>query len=142
VTALTATSTSAVAAPTRARQVARLVAGARVVLGVVALLRPSIPARPWIGSDARRPSLAVFGRALGGRDVALGAVALAATTDGELRRAALAGALADACDGIATVASFTSLPRRLRYGVLLLTFGAAAIGGVAGALVADGDAAR
>jgi hypothetical protein len=60
------------------RYSAAAVAAARVVLGVVALTRPSLPARPWVGASADELGADVFGRALGARDLALGLGALAA----------------------------------------------------------------
>jgi len=61
-----------------ARASARALASARVALGVTAFALPRLPARPWVGTDAARPSVEVMGRALGARDVALGLGALLA----------------------------------------------------------------
>src|SRR5690348_1882163 len=60
------------------RHAATAVAAGRVALGVAALARPSVPARPWVGASADELGARVFGRALGARDIALGLGALAA----------------------------------------------------------------
>jgi hypothetical protein len=114
----------------------------RVGLGVVASVRPDLPATPWVGrAEGTRHSSAILGRALGGRDMALGVVVLAADGDRSLRRAVLAGAFADTVDGLATVIGFAHLPRRMRYGILAATFGAA-IAGLLTAVAIGSDAPR
>jgi hypothetical protein len=45
------------------RHGATAVAAARVALGVAALARPSVPARPWVGEPADELTLQVLGRA-------------------------------------------------------------------------------
>lgn len=108
------------------------IAGTRASLGVVALAVPGAVARPWIGEASRGPLAAVLGRALGGRDLALGLGALAARREPvELRRWLMAGALADAGDVAVTLAAFGGLPSRGRIAVLL-----AAGGGLLGGAVA------
>jgi hypothetical protein len=67
------------------RQSATAVAAARVAIGVAALVRPDVPSRPWVGTGAGDgpAGLAgrVFGRALGGRDLALGLATLVALNE-------------------------------------------------------------
>src|SRR3954451_21565414 len=63
------------------RHGATAVAVARVALGVVALARPSVPARPWVGEPADEIGLQVLGRALGARDLVLGLGTLAAARE-------------------------------------------------------------
>lgn len=79
---------------------AAAVAAGRVALGLAALTRPQVPARPWVGASAGDLAAEVFGRALGARDIALGLGALAAFR--QPRPAAVAwlaaGALSDALD--------------------------------------------
>ncbi|MDR0343839.1 MAG: hypothetical protein LBI49_12190, partial [Nocardiopsaceae bacterium] len=67
------------------RRGAAAVAAGRVGLGLAALAWPAIPARPWVGAASGGLAARVFGRALGGRDLALGLGALAALRcqDGE-----------------------------------------------------------
>lgn len=111
-----------------ARRAAAGVAAARLALGAVAFVAPSIPARPWVGSgDARLPSVRLFARTLGARDIALGLGALLALQDGGKARGWVeAGGLADLGDSVATLVAFPKLPRITRWGVLASTAGAAA----------------
>ncbi|HUY29813.1 MAG TPA: hypothetical protein VMV02_02315 [Acidimicrobiales bacterium] len=113
---------------TRARQAAGTLAAARVALGAVAFVAPTVPARPWVGSEeAARPGARLLARALGARDLALGLGALLAMRhEASLRGWVEAGGLADAGDTVATLVAFRSLPRRSRWAVLASTVGAAA----------------
>ncbi len=122
------------------RQAATAVAAARIGLGVAALARPSVPARPWVGSSADELGAQVFGRALGGRDLALGLGALAAARQSpSAPRAAAAwyaaGALSDALDTAVTVAAWGRLPRVTRW-LVAASAGGAAVVGVAGTVAA------
>lgn len=119
------------------------VAAGRVALGVTALAAPSAPARPWVGASADELGAQVFGRALGGRDLALGLGALGAAWQGSpgSRSAAAwyaAGALSDVVDVAITVAAWRRLPRTGRWFVAASAGGAAVVG-VAGALAALQD---
>jgi hypothetical protein len=58
------------------RRGATAVAASRVGLGFVALGVPSLVSRAWVGRSGDGPSGRVLGRALGGRDLALGLGAL------------------------------------------------------------------
>lgn len=100
----------------------------RAVLGFAAITRPELVAKPWIGAGpAATPGAQVFGRALGGRDLALGVLAL--TGSGRTRRLAVGfGATADAVDMAATLLHWKDLPPRERWGILALTTGAAGLG--------------
>jgi hypothetical protein len=60
------------------RRGATAVAVARVGVGVVAFAAPALVSRSWVGGAGGGPSGRVLGRALGGRDLALGLGALAA----------------------------------------------------------------
>lgn len=135
------------------RRGATAVAAARVAIGVAALAWPAVPSRPWVGTgtgstgadgtDGDLPSR-VFGRALGGRDLALGLGTLAALRQAESesgspdeRRPAsawvAAGALSDALDVATSLVSWRELPRVTRWLVVGSAAGAA-ITGAAGAL--------
>jgi hypothetical protein len=112
-------------------------AAARVAIGVLALARPGVPSRPWVGVGAGAEegtaglAARVLGRALGGRDLSLGLGALAALTqeDGESSSAwVAAGALCDALDVAATLASWRELPRVTRWFVLTSAGGASLVG--------------
>ena len=120
------------------RCAATAVAAGRAGLGVAALARPSVPARPWVGSPADEPGAQVLGRALGARDLALGLGALAAarTAASGPRPAGAwyaAGALSDALDVAITAAAWPRLPRTTRW-LIAASAGGAAITGTAGAL--------
>ncbi|HET7304297.1 MAG TPA: hypothetical protein VFJ12_07075 [Segeticoccus sp.] len=117
------------------RRLAAAVAGGRLVLGVVALSRPSLPARPWVGAAASGTApVRVVGRGLGGRDLALAAGTLWALRNpwaGPRSEAAAwvaASALADGADVLATLVSWRHLPRRGRLLVVAAALGAAASG--------------
>jgi hypothetical protein len=125
------------------RRGAWAVAAGRVALGLTALARPSVPARPWVGAAADDVAARVFGRALGARDIALGLGALRA-----LRRPAAepgsasiwvaAGALSDALDVVASLSAWRELPQPSRW-LVVGSAGGAAIAGAAGALAVRPD---
>ena len=68
--------------PARLRQAAMALAVARTAMGVTALSAPSLIWRPWV-ADTRSVPARVLGRALGGRDLALGLGTLAALPGGK-----------------------------------------------------------
>jgi hypothetical protein len=114
-----------------------------VALGVAALARPSVPARPWVGTSADELGARVFGRALGARDIALGLGALAAlrTAPAGTRAAGAwvaAGALSDALDVAITAAAWSELPRVTRW-LVAASAGGAAVAGAAGAVALSLD---
>jgi hypothetical protein len=122
------------------RHAATAVAAGRIALVVAALLWPSVPARPWVGTSADELGAQVFGRALGARDLALGLGALAAARQapsGSCQAGAwyAAGALSDALDVAVTAAAWPRLPRATRW-LIAGSAGGAAIAGAAGALAA------
>lgn len=125
------------AAPGLVRRAAWAVAAGRVALGLTALAWPSVPARPWVGAAADGLAARVFGRALGARDVALGLGALwalrrQAAEPGPARAWIAAGALSDALDVAASLASWQELPQLSRWPVVG-SAGGAALAGAAGA---------
>jgi hypothetical protein len=118
------------------RQAAIAVAAGRVALGVAALTRPSVPARPWVGASADELGAQVFGRALGARDIALGLGALMATRKASRSETAAwvaAGALSDALDTAITAGAWSELPRTTRW-LIAASAGGAAVAGAAGAV--------
>jgi len=82
----------------------------------------------------------VLGRALGGRDLALGLGALAALErqSDEASAWVAAGALSDALDVAASLASWRELPRLTRW-LVLASAGGAAIAGAVGAVAIRGS---
>jgi hypothetical protein len=129
--------------PALARRGAVAVAAGRVAIGLTALACPSVPSRPWVGAGADDLVARVFGRALGARDVALGLGALAAlqrpaAEPGSASTWVAAGAVSDSLDVVATVSAWRELPRVGRW-LVVLSAGAAALVGVAGAVAARAD---
>lgn len=105
-----------------------LIAAGRCALGVVALLLPTLPARPWVGaSTAKSPGGKVLARALGARDLALGVGAWRALRRrrGGASEWVTAGALADVSDAVVTLATWRHLPRGGRALVFLAAAGSA-----------------
>ena len=101
----------------------------RVAAGVAFTVAPGAAMRGFAPAGEVTPAARFAGRLLGVRDLILGAGALAARGDaGQLRRWALAGAVADAGDAVATLASFRHLRPRVRAGVLVAALGGAATG--------------
>jgi hypothetical protein len=126
------------AIPSLLRQGAVTVAAGRVALGLTALAWPAVPARPWVGVSADDLTAKVFGRALGARDLALGLGALAAlqrpgAEPGSAAAWVAAGALSDALDVAASLASWRDLPRVTRW-LVVASAGGAALTGAAAAL--------
>jgi hypothetical protein len=118
----------------QARLCGTALAAGRISIGVVALVRPDLMARAWVGAaQAAGPAGAVLGRAAGGRDIALGVGALLASSRRNGRGLlswTVAGSFCDAVDVAATIASWRDLPPLGRYAVA----GAASSGALLGAL--------
>lgn len=114
------------------RLIARLNGVGRAAIGVLAIADPQRMLEPWIGSDARRTTNKVLGRALGARDLVIAAGTLRSANDPDQLRPWLAAAtLADCVDFGATAASGPDLPWRGRVFVMALAGGAAAMGAIA-----------
>ena len=112
----------------KARQIAEAIAVGRIGIGIVALVAPTVPLRPWVGRDfAWQPRAKLLARSLGARDLALGiGVILAIRHDAPIRGWVEGGGLADTGDVLATLLSFGKLPKAGRWLVLLSAAGAAA----------------
>ena len=81
-----------------------MIATIRVAFGLALMLAPSLAARPYLGAEARRPSVRFTSRAFGVRDVALGTAVLNARRAGrhdDAARALWVGAACDAFDAAA-----------------------------------------
>ena len=97
------------------------------LVGVAMLAVPGKVARAWVGADGPPP--AVLARCLGGRDIVIGAgLALAAARDGDPGPWLAGGVLADAVDGIATLAAGDDIPRNGRVATAALAGGSALFG--------------
>jgi hypothetical protein len=111
------------------RDLAKLLNAGRVVVGAGLMVAPAQAGRPWIGDDAARPATAVFARAFGARDLALGLGTLLSLRDGlTTRRWMQAGVLSDAVDLGATLAARRALPRAGVIGTAVVAGSAAAVG--------------
>ena len=115
------------------RSIARITAAGRVAIGTALLLAPRSVTGRWIGEASRPPGAKLLARGLGGRDLILGLGVINALDRGDPRARdwVRASALADVADAGATVLAFRHLPKRARFGVLLLAGGAAVAGFVA-----------
>lgn len=123
-----------------ARDIARLSAAARVAFGAGFIAYPPLTMRGWIGRDASRPSAVLLARALGARDLVLGAGTLASLADrSALRRWLAAGLVADGTDFAVTLAERDALPAAGRVMVLAIAGGAVALGAYTLAALAGGD---
>jgi hypothetical protein len=118
------------------RLLARLVACARVAIGAGFALAPAWTGPVWLGPMARGRGAQFFLRIVGTRDLVLAAGALAALNRRESARAwVLAGAAADGCDLVATIAARDRLPPLAVANAVAVTAGGVALGlGAAAAL--------
>ena len=109
---------------TAAFAIGRLAFGA----GLVAV--PERLASSWIGDDANREPVKIAVRALGTRDIVIGAGALATLRDTDALRLWLGGAvLSDLCDVLSTLATPGGvLPPNARWGTVALGGGSALVG--------------
>jgi len=124
----------------QAQNLARLIALARIGLGVAATFAPRLTGRALLADDTGDSAVAV--RMLGGRDAALGIGALLAARRrgaGALRGWVEAGALADAVDAVAFAAS-PRMSTRLRAFTVLVAGGSAAVSVVLARLLVDEEA--
>ena len=109
------------------RRIIVLWGAARVALGVVALLAPRPAAAVWVG-PVRGPAVVVLGRALGGRDVALGlGTVVSALTGRSVSPWVAAGGGADLVDAVATLLARSELPRGRRELVAVAAGGSALV---------------
>jgi hypothetical protein len=110
------------------REIARLMSIGRVAVGAGLLLAPRLAAPAWAGNRGITAPARLFARAMGARDIALGAGALAALSRGEPVGGWLrVTVLADATDALATWLERGELPPISR-GVYLIGGGAAVAG--------------
>ena len=115
------------------RAVARISAAGRVAIGAALLAVPHRVTRSWAGEPGTTPGGKLLGRTLGARDLVLGLGVIDALGKGDpsARNWVRAAALADSADAVATAIAYRHLPKRSRFGVLVLAAGAAVAGFVA-----------
>lgn len=111
------------------RDLARLLACARIGLGAFAALMPSTLVRLWVGPDRASFPTKMLVKGLGVRDLVIG-VGILATLDDADRAGTwlLAGAAADAGDALGTLGSWSELGSLRALGLLTVEVGAAALG--------------
>lgn len=125
---------------TTARRLTAAWGALRIGLGTTALLVPRPASAVWVGPAPPEPGRAVLGRALGGRDIVLGAGTVAdAMTGRSAVTWIVASGGADAVDAAATLASWRRLPRWGRVLVLLASAGSTATAAVLAYLVQQED---
>lgn len=124
------------------RDLAKYYASGRVAIGLLLLLAPSRVLSGMVGRDAARtPAVRLLGRLLGLRDAIIGAGALRSlsssvpdaahnsTTNAEVRPWMSYGAVADGGDALMMLLAYRHLPKRKRFGALVLAVSGAATGG-------------
>jgi hypothetical protein len=116
------------------RDVARAYGAGRVAIGAVALVAPRVVGRVWLGAAGATPAGGVAMRALGVRDLVLGAIALHTLDHPEVApRWQRTCAAVDAVDCAATVVARGALPPVGSALVMALAGGGAATGAWLGA---------
>ena len=111
------------------RIVARFVAICRFGIGAAFALAPARTAPLWLGRLGRDRGAQFFLRIVGTRDLVLAAGALSALRGrGSARTWVLAGAAADACDLVATIAHRDELPPLAAGNAIAVTAGGVAMG--------------
>jgi hypothetical protein len=114
-----------------ARTLAKTNGIGRALLGASMVVAPTITGRLWIGDDGEGPATKVLGRALGIRDVVIGAGLIQALDARAPTRGWIAAAAAaDAIDAGATLLNWRDLPPVGRALVLALAAGSAVQMGV------------
>jgi hypothetical protein len=109
--------------------IARMTAAGRISVGAGLLLNPRLSMRTWIGRDSDLASAQVITRALGARDLVLGAGTLASLDAGQgAERWLQASLAADATDLLATIAHRRELPRGGRELVIAVAATAVTLG--------------
>jgi hypothetical protein len=104
------------------RLLATVLSFGRFLFGVAFIAEPKLMDRAWIGKQARLPGAQLLARAVGARDLALGAGGLQALTrdDGSAAPWLAAASVCDAVDFGATLAAGRRIPSDARNGVLAI----------------------
>jgi len=119
------------------RILAAVISLSRFLVGLAFIANPKIMDQAWIGKQARLPGPQLLSRAVGARDLTLGAGGLQAAIrgDGSAQQWLAAAAICDAVDFGATYTAGRGIPRSARTSVL----GIAAVAGVLSAIAAVGN---
>ncbi len=112
----------------------------RAGVGGALLVAPRWAGRIWVGSDADGDGTVVFARAIGARDVVLGASTLAAVSSRQQTTWMLrAGVAADLADAGATLLAWQHLDGRRRVAMPLIAASVGGLGAFAAALAQAAD---
>jgi hypothetical protein len=111
------------------RKAAVAVAALRIAYGAALAVAPARTTRSWLGEDAARPAGIVALRALGAREMALHAGAVAAAVAGAPVRPWLLASMAGDCADVASTfaAGSSGLPDRAAVKTLVVAGGSAAM---------------
>src|SRR4051794_29833732 len=116
------------------KQQALVVGAIRLGVGAALVAAPGWAGRIWVGAGAEGAGSKVFARAVGARDVALGARVLRAARNGDEAREWLrSGFLADIADAAATMVAFRHLTKGRRIAMPLIAGAVGALGYLAAA---------
>ena len=111
------------------QKLALFVGALRLGIGSALLVAPKFAGGIWIGENAGGKGIDVFARAIGARDVVLGARTLSAVrAESPSRHFLKLGFAADAADAVATALAFKSLSPGRRLAMPLIAGAVAAIG--------------
>jgi hypothetical protein len=118
------------------RILAAVISLGRFLIGAIFIANPKIMDQAWIGKQAKLPGPQLLSRAVGARDLTLGAGGLQAAVrnDGSARPWLAAAAVCDAVDFGATYTAGRGIPRSARTSVLAI----AAAGAVLSLIAAVG----
>ena len=107
------------------RILAAVISLGRFVIGAVFIANPKIMDQAWIGKQAKLPGPQLLSRAVGARDLTLGAGGLQAAirNDGSAQQWLAAAAVCDAVDFGATYTAGRGIPRSARSAVLAIAAG-------------------
>jgi len=122
------------------RILAAVISLSRFVIGIVFIAKPKIMDQAWIGKQAKLPGPQLLSRAVGARDLTLGAGGIQAVVrdDGSAQQWLAAAAVCDAVDFGATYTAGRGIPRTARTSVLAV----AAVGTVLSLIAAAGTGKR
>lgn len=110
------------------RQLMRALAAGRIVVGVALVALPRTAGKQWIGDPALDRSVTAMTRAMGIRDLALGAGTLRALGAGDPARSwVLLGGMSDAVDLVGTGLAMRSIGLRRALPVMVVAAGAATL---------------
>jgi hypothetical protein len=113
------------------RQLVRMLAVGRVVVGAALTLVPGVAGKLWVGDAASSPATRLAFRTMGIRDLALGAGTLHALATGEPARPwVLLGGVSDVVDAGATALAIRHIPLRAAIPSIAVAASAAAVSAV------------